>query len=318
MAPSITLYGTLDPKTKSIDPERYAEVLETRLHVEQAVADEHRQQDNNYVGNWSVGIGLYDPSTDNDGRLLPLSSQNLSKKEARIADSIAENLQAQTDGRPVVALDFGGGLGLSWMRIAAQPQYRDAIEKGKLIMAVTNLGSTPDQTPDAEGYSGISRSMNTTTKLGHATGQRATFTPGDMQWSHENQGRLQYLDANALELPNMAVTLPDGTPVPLNGNVGVINEEFALRHTHVPDLALASFNKLLNTNGTLHSDAATHYHLMEYAPFSSITVENGDVVEMTSEYYYQRELALAIGSRMLQQQEFSYVVSGSNGIFKRI
>jgi len=100
----------------------------------------------------------------------------------------------------------------------------------------------------------------------------------------------------------------------------IVHERLALAHTHIPDLVFASFETLLNSRGTLHSEAATYYHLMHPEQFNEITVQDGRTVRITAEYSQQRRLALAIGSMMLRMQGFSYSTDSKQhaGIFERI
>ena len=319
LAPAITLYGLRDPHTLDIDPEEYSRVLDTRLQVEWAIANQHRQ-DGGDLGAWSFAKGLYNRYGDGWDCDAPIGKQPLVSDELIVAENVDRLLEGRPNGEPVVVLDFGGGLGMSWMRIASKPKYSTAIEEGQLVMVVSNLGSVPDKSPDSEGYSGIARNMNSTNKLERENRFRTSFSNEDLQWVQQNQNRVQYFDANALELADMSMHLPDGTQLPVIGNVDVIYERLALEHTHVPDLALASFSELLSNQGTLYSNVATYYHIMHPSQSSEVPLENGEVVRMTDEYYNQRRLALAIGSKMLLLHGFSYRLDEQNhkGVFSRL
>jgi hypothetical protein len=292
-------------------------MLGTRLQVEWAIADQHRAA-NVDVGGWPVGQGLYQHWGDNWDYEAPIGKHPLVSMETDIANNIGTRLGESSDDNPVIALDFGGGLGLSWMRIAAQPANKQAIKEGRLAMVATNLGEMPDQSRDSDGYSGIARSMNRRNNLDPSRDSRASCLDEGLRWVQENQDLVRYLDANALELADMSIDLPNGH-VPLVGNVAVVHEHYALAHTHVPDLALAIFSKLLNSTGTLYSDAATYYHLMHPELFSRISLRNGKTIQITEKYSEQRRLALAIGSKMLQNQGLSYRQDAARdvGIFNR-
>jgi len=316
LAPSVTLRGRAEPHELPIKPKEYTRMLETRLRVEQAITRQYRQQGDD-LGNWSFANGRYLGGSFAWNKDLTYSNHPLTSLESLIAKSIDHSLE-KSDNKPVVALDFGGGRGLSWMRIASQPTYKEAIDRGQLVMAVTNLGSVPDQTPDRSGYTGIARSLSTTNRIDRLYGE-TSFQTEDLQWAQESQHHVQYLDANALELSDMTVALPDGTPLPLMGNVGVIHESYALVHTHAPDLALANFGTLLSPGGTLYSQAAMYYHFMHSEQSTQVTLDDGEVVAMDDSYSHQRQVALVVGSTMLQQQpDFSYAVDDDRGIFRRI
>lgn len=312
LAPSVELYGLAKPDNLQVDPDEYVQMLDTRVQVEQAIT-RLKRQDNKGIGGWTFADGLYYRYGDDLDEDISKVQHPLFPEEVAVARAIDRSLEGQEDV-PVMALDFGGGMGLSWMRIAARPKYRKAIESSRLAMVVTNLGSVPEKSIDAEGYSGISRSMRDINK------SYPEYTTADLCWAQENQGYVQYLDANSLELPEMAIDLPDGNNLPLKGNVGIIHERLALAHTHVPDLAVAVFGKLLNRYGVLRSDVATHYHLMHPESFSEITVNGGEVISVTEEYSYQRRLGLIIGSMMLRQSDYSYELEEQNdvGVFSRL
>lgn len=315
LAPATVLYGGGGPKELPIDPTEYSEVFDKRLAIEWTVTDQRRQAGND-LGDWGFAEGLYTQG-DELNRSTPLGEQPLTAQEIQIVRNI-DLLLEQTEHRPVIALDFGGGFGLSWMRIATQPKYKTAIEKGELIMLVSNLGSTPDPTPDESGASGIAREMNTTNQFVRQSRAAVSYSDMDIQWAQANQQHIQYLDANALELPDMTVSLIDGTQVPLAGNVDIIHEQFAVTHSHVPDLVLASFGELLSDRGTFYSDTATGYHFLQNR--SQVTLENGEAIALDAQYNQQRWIALVIGSKLLQQQGFSYRndPESGKGIFSRL
>lgn len=311
LAPSITMYGLSDPSVVPVDPDAYARGLEMRIQVEQALATQKRQE-HSELASWSYADGLYYKYGDDIDERISKLRHPLFPEEIAIAHGIDAALE-KDNSQPVVALDFGGGMGLSWMRLAAQPRYREAIEESKLAMVVTNLGSKPDTTADASGYTGIPRSMK------YINRDFPEYTREDLHWAQENQAYVQYIDANALELPTAHVQTLDGTPVPLMGSVAVVHEHLSLAHTHAPDIALAVFGRLLAAGGVLRSDVATHYHLMHPELFLEITLENGRTVQVNSEYSQQRRLGLIVGSMLLRQTDFAYELDddADRGIFTR-
>lgn len=307
MTPVIILEGLADPHVLPLNLQEYTKTLGVRLLVEQAVTEKVRQN-NGDLGTWTFAEGSY--GADNYQENTSVTEQPFSTHELQIAQDINRHLQASD--KPIVALDFGGGLGFSWMRIAARPPFNAAIAQKKLIMAVTNLGSTPDQTPDAAGYTGIARVLNSGIR-------EISYSNADLDWFENNQKRVQFIMANALELHNTTVSLSDGDPIPLLGNTDIIHERASLMHTHTPDLALACFDKLLGDRGMFYSDAAIYYHSMHRSRFQQIELQNGEMVELDRTYNDQRRLGLAIGSRMLTQQGFDYTVHQKlhQGVFRK-
>ncbi|HSX07703.1 MAG TPA: hypothetical protein VLG11_02320 [Candidatus Saccharimonadales bacterium] len=314
LAPAVVLRGSAGPHTVQIDPESFSEALETRVQVELAVNYLHREVNDESAA--TDRPGLYRSLGDNWDLSGVLGTHEPLLEERALAETIDRLLLKRRGGGPVVALDFGGGYGLSWLRVAAQPAYRAAIEEGRLAMAVTNLGSISDQSIDADGYSGIAGQINRDSQARQADGNSPTFTPADLQWVQDNQARVQYLDTSALELAHTPVGLADGGAIDLAGNVGIIHEDNALSHSHTPDLAMANFKEILTEDGVLSSSTATYYHAMQVVRENEITLGNGRVVPMNEAYARQRRLSLIIGSKMLQQV-FSYQhdVRRHRGIF---
>jgi hypothetical protein len=305
LAPGLTLYGLSTPAYVPIDPEKYAAVRIDRLKAEQ------EREGNEDLARWSFTEGIYwGKSWDHS---LPISRHPLNGISTSIAHDIDTLLADRSGDRPVVALDFGGGQGMAWLRIASQPTYRAAIESGRLAMVVTNLGSTPNPLPDWDGLSGIARSMNFSNRI-----DTTFYKQEELEWAQAHEAYVHYIDSNALELGRQSLELTDGTILPLNKNVDIIHENLSLTHSHVADLALASFGQLLSNHGTLYSDAAQAYHMVQGSSHRTITTESGETIQLTEDYEDQRRIALIVGSQLLQQT-FAYSVSDSNhrGIFTR-
>lgn len=306
MSPEIVMHGLGRPDYLPVNPRKFKRFLPVRFEVEQALTDAARLGDQSNVG-WSFSDGLYRSYDDfrntND---TATGEHQLGDIELMIADRIDGLLNESELDKPVVAMDFGGGRGMSWLRIASQPKYRTAIEDGRLAMVITNLGFTPDSEPDSEGYTGVARSMNADNALYKTGANVCTYSQKEMEWAQNNQNLVHNIDANALELSDAIITLPDGNELPLAGNVDIIHERLALAHTHVPDLALANFSRILSQRGVLFSDAATYYHLPHPSQVRSIKGGSEKVISIDGNYETHRRLALVVGSKMLQLNGFSY------------
>lgn len=305
MAPEVVLQGSAGPVAISVDFAEFAPMLDTRVQVELA-ASNRRREANAEFGAWSEWEGLYRNQGDDWHFEGVLGTHPPVIEERALTQDIDRLLLSRRiSGEPVVALDFGGGLGLSWLRLAAQPKYRQAIKEGRLAMAVTNLGSIPNESIH-DDYSGIAGHMNAINKRECANDDPPLYLPEDLEWAQENQDYVHYLDANTLDVGLQAVQLPDGTELSLMGNVGVIHEDQALMHAHTPDLAMANFRELLTKDGVLASNAATYYHSMHVVKSNRITLADGRIIPMNEAYSRQRRVGLVVGSTMLQQQGYSY------------
>lgn len=257
---------------------------------------------------WSYSDGLYYRVDDAEwDKSTVVGKHSLASTERLVSDKIDAALKEADGSRPVVAMDFGGGWGLSWLRIAAQARHRDAIQDGRLAMVVTNLGYTPAEKPDDDGYVGIARAMNIDNVLFEQGANVVQQPARDMDWVQENQHLVNYVNVGTLELADMTIPLRDNSEtIPLKGGVDVVHERLSLAHTHVPDIALAAFDRLLSPNGALYSEASTYYHMMHPPQFRAIVTSGDRTIDIDAHYENQRRLGLIIGSKMLQLQGFSY------------
>lgn len=308
LAPEVVVDGTAGPRPLEIRPRQFARTLTRRLEVEQAIVDLERDgAESDRVG-WSLSEGVYHQLRDARwDASTAIGRPGSASKERLVSDKIDAALKEADGTRPVVAMDFGGGYGLSWLRIAALARHRKAIQDGRLAMVVTNLGYTPGDKTDDDGYFGIARAMNIDNVLFEQGARVLQYSPRAMDWVQDNQHLVNYADVSALELADTTIPLRDGSgTVELTDGVDVIHEHYALRHTHVPDIVLAAFDRLLSPAGTLYSDAATNYHMMHPPQFRAIVTRGDRTVTMDDHYKEQRHLGLAIGSKMLQLHGFSY------------
>ena len=306
LSPGVSIDGLTGTQYLPIRVRRFGKFLAERLAVEQTITDQTREEVLDRVG-WSFSKGLYSNyGIDRWDEEACIGTNEPTQKECTITNRIDELLKEPEAGKPVLAVDFGGGQGLSWIRIAALPKYRQAIKEGRLVLIVTNLGFKPEDSADPDGYTGIARSMNVDNALYAAGASVCPVSEEDMSWAEDSQKYVHYIDKNALELPDTTITLPDGSRLPLMGNVDIIHEQLALAHTHVPDLAIASLKKIMGRRGSFYSDAATSYHLMH--PIVSETKQSraGRNIETDEEYQYQRRIGLVVGSYGLRLSGLTY------------
>ena len=302
---------------------RYEQLLDDRLLVEDVITRDSREDTERDT--WSLARGDYHntrgahPRTNSENYQL---TDPLSGLEQDWEEQIDKALDAKAaTGQPVILMDFGGGLGHSVIRLASQEKYRDAIEKGDLVLIVTNLGLKPSREVDADGYTGIAKGMNSTNHLDPKRSRAATnYTRSDLQFIQKYQHRVNFIDANALELTTATITTNTGKEISLLGNVDVINEESAVMHTHVPDLVLGIFAELLSPTGTVYLDAKkSNYMHGPQVQYKKVTVADGRTIytdtptAQGTEYYNIRGIALEVGVATLQRLGVHLVVDNYLG-----
>jgi len=287
----------------------YSKALGDRLLVEDAIIGRERTLQEN---DWSFGNGDYkDFPQDPAYKERPVADIPLSSHEQMWAKHIDRSLeQKQNVDDPVILMDFGAGLGISLVNVGAQEKYRSAIERGSLVLAATNLGFYPSEEADDSGYTGSAKALH----AGNLRGDGGKVSAEKLDFVQANQHRVHFLDASIPELWNTAVTTATGQEVPLQNGVDVISEKMALWHSHIPDLALGVFAKLLNPGGALFVSTTK---VMHPASFSHITVADGRTLQLRSDdtkYEAQRKRALTIGlAAMVNQLGMKHVASNDLG-----
>jgi SAM-dependent methyltransferase len=286
----------LDEAANHTDPNMYRAALDDRLFVEQQVADQARHRSGKII--WPAFEGRYsevrlsdDYSEENRN---PHMNDPLAGLELVWAEHIDRQLEAGSD-EPVIMLDFGGGLSQSMIRIAGQEKYRQAIADGKLLLISSSLGEVPPSEPDEAGFTGVARLMNA---MNHGFGEAMDYSAEDLDFAQEYQKWVTYIDATAAELENMSVTTADGRQVPLLGHVDSIHEQCAVEHSHIPDVAFATFAKMLKPGGLLYLRTLGPNYLSGTGE-QEYTSADGRTVRTDAAYQQQRELAVTVGLAVL-------------------
>jgi len=136
--------------------------------------------------------------------------------------------------RPTIMLDFGGMAGLSMVRIAAQPEIISRIERGEVMMVVSNLGF--DMKAEF--------AKNPAQRLEFLTVEQAFYVSALRYLVH-------YVSGDASALLRSTITTPDGKSIPLRGNVDLVHEHLALAHGQKNDLDIPRLGKLVSPTGEL-------------------------------------------------------------------
>ncbi len=136
--------------------------------------------------------------------------------------------------RPAILVDFGGMVGLSALRIAAQPLIRQKIEQGKIAIVVTNLD------------------FHLSDQSSPSVKELLPFLGMEEQMFIEVFRRMvHYLKGDASTILRSSITLPDERTIQLKGNVDVVHERLALAHGFKNDLDIPRLGKLLSPVGQL-------------------------------------------------------------------
>lgn len=194
---------------------------------------------------WKVGYGDYELdvlAAPPERRRDPFQLLGMERRLARQLEGMLERGRQGPDGapRPVVAVDFGGMYGLTFLRLAAH--FADRIDRGELVLAVSNLGFRLD---DALGS--VGKGLNELSK-------------SEAEVIEAQRHRVHYLHADAEELLDAQVTLPNGEPLTLGGNVDVLHEDMAICHGHRNDVDLAFLGDALSDKGVCFlGSTSTHF-----------------------------------------------------------
>ncbi len=220
----------------------------------------------------------------------------------------ALNSERHKDGSPVVFVDFGAGLGLSAIRIAAS--RRSLIESGRLKVIATNLALTLGNEEDSQGYTGIARIL--------ANNDNYSRTKEEIDFIQQNQGLVTFLQSTATELTEISVAQESGNDLTLLGNVDVVHEQMALTHSHIPDIDIPALGRLLGSEGTL----ILGYYLDPHPAYSPrISTNDGTIIDTEDPDYDQgRRDAYEVGLRVLEFMGLSKesIGFGDGAIFRNV
>jgi hypothetical protein len=293
------------------DIETYESFFEQRLAVEESLSRQYRLVNDNL---WGYGDGLYrsysqEPEGTERGMGAPLSG--LEKLWAQRIDECL--LKKRGTGEPVTLMDFGGGFGVSLMRVGANERYREAVEKGDLILIATNLGYLPSEEADEDGYTSVAKSINARNK----EDRNVLMDADELRFIQENQHRVHFLDANIPELQRASVQIDDGATLPLMGNIDILSEETALAHSHIPDIGLWTFSQMLREDGTLFLSTKQSNFLQRPAEkFRHIETADGQTIDAGAggDYHNQRRAAFDAGMAAMHESGLGFVDDDPLGV----
>lgn len=181
-------------------------------------------------GVYGVVLGRYVPFEDRERLTDP--HEPLKGIERFIASRIKMRLAVRAAAeRPAIAMDLGGGIGVTWLKLAAQ--FRKAVDKGRLILAVTNVEYGPEDYLNGKvGEAMARRSPKLRTLYDAQKGRvqyiRSTFMPGDMPRVYDRQG----------------------TEIPLTGAVDVAHEFSSVSAwTRYPRAVIPRIGSLVSSAG---------------------------------------------------------------------
>ncbi len=163
---------------QEVDPtvmQSFAKELTLRKGVERVITQQLKATPKNYVP-WLVTEGLY--ATQADHRDLVRLTDPLGETERLMACRLSRALDNPAIKGPRRFMDFGGGMGLSAIRLAHH--FADAITEGQLEMVVTNLEFKPNPEPDQQGHTGVTQAA----KVEARSYIGLTYTPEELQYSH--------------------------------------------------------------------------------------------------------------------------------------
>ncbi len=287
----------------------YKKIASQRLAASGVIVDRERKA--RFWDRWKIDEGYY------GSHFIPGSPDASSRYDEplygdeEIIDMYIDdalNSDRHKDGTPVVFIDFGAGLGLSAIRIAAS--RRSLIESGQLKVIATNLVFEPETEEDSRGYTGIARIL--------AKEDKYACSKEEIDFIQQNQSLVTFLQSTATELTGASVTQEGGNDLPLLGNVDVVHEQMALRHSHIPDIDIPALGRLLGSEGTLILGLFLDPH-PTYSPI--ISTNDGTIIDTQDPDYVQgREVAFEVGLRVLEFMGFSREPGrfGDGAIFRNL
>lgn len=195
--------------------------------------------------NWTHGEGSYshpffslEKTTDiRSPRIERVSAEQLIGTEKLLFDVILSRVKENRTTDPIMAMDFGGMLGLSFVRIAKALEMKGRyISEGRVVLVVTNLVLDMDKPyQDLRPYI----EMDTSNRV----------------FLNDNKHLVHYLRADAAALREQAINLPNGREVRLQGAVHVLHEHDALTHGIINDLDLPQLASVMAPRSVFFLDA---------------------------------------------------------------
>lgn len=161
--------------------------------------------------------------------------------------NLIKNLLKGAD-RPIVAVDVGGMLGLSWGRLAKY--FEREVHESKAVFVVTNLSHITDTPlPKLEDVSRKEAHLFKNTK---------------------RAGLVHYICATPRQLQRTQLTLPDGRVIGLRGNVALLHDYCAVTmFSHSPEDEILRLASTLSKDGSYYS-----YNILPPNSYHELTYDN--------------------------------------------
>src|SRR5262249_2382292 len=158
----------------------------------------------------SLASGCYEQSVRRSCDVGRRPGMELVGMEHALRMQIEMRLREKAD-KPVIAVDFGGMWGVSFLRLAHR--FAKEIDSGELVLVVTNLSHHMPEPIEA---------------LREHRGFKEALSESEQALVLEQHHRVAWLQADARELLGAKVVLRDGRSIPLHGNVDLVHEFKAL------------------------------------------------------------------------------------------
>lgn len=140
----------------------------------------------------------------------------------------SEYLQKQMElkrAEPVIAVDIGGMLGLSWVRLAKH--FENEVKEGRIAFVVTNL-----------------------TYQRHDILADPKLTPEEQTFLVNNENLVHFCNAAASNLPNLTIILPNDRTIALRAHSDLVHECNSVTcWSKIPDLDIYILGILLSPYG---------------------------------------------------------------------
>lgn len=183
----------------------FAPNFETRFHAQHAF---EKAMLSKKEFSWKYNKGIYQdhffakdvPNPVEYFTDLRGEEREISGLEVLLANQINAQLTIRSDGTPVNVLDIGGGLGTSWSRLALR--FEDEVLAGNVNFIVSNLKNDPED-----------------------------FLPETIQDDtllSRTRHLVHYINGTFAEIGDKSINKPDGTTIPLRGNIAIVHENLSV------------------------------------------------------------------------------------------
>lgn len=202
-----------------------------------AVRESLRHRRSGEQEHWRVGFGEYykplvgepwnDPEYDHENYNNP-ERFPIYGVERYILEGIRSKIGIK---KPVIVVDFGGMLSLSFLRIARELEGEGYISNGDVCLVVTNLNFDPNG------------------KIEDINDERLSFF-------QKHKHLVHYIQADARELQRVKLTVGDDEII-MKGSVDYMHESWALTHGKLNDVDWPLLARALSGGGELISESTT-------------------------------------------------------------